>query len=645
MSIKKEVPFNYINATDFHEKLLEWIGDFLYDELPEYDGYDVRDEQIYTAFQVADAICDGKVHLAEAGLGTGKTFAYLLSAIPYARFKKKPVVIACATTALQEQLAGEDGDIQKLSKLLKLDIDARMAKDPRQYICDVRVEENAGDFNEMSDEVNQWLKETTRGERAEIPNMPDALWRKIAWDESLACDSCESRGYCKLVKAREHYRGTQDLIIVDHATFFRDLWTRKERVLNGFSPILPSYSAVIFDEGHKIMLPAAMQAGEYVNREEIQQIVETIEEIQGVRDSFMAAAIAIDKATDTFFGVLNRCVIREGSSNRRSVHITDNLKKAALMCKRTMDQLLMEIQIERELYIESIPENLMQAYEGQMERAIRAFHLFLRNQSKEAMVWVDSNDGSFWVVPRNMNELLEKELFKGDIPVILTSATLSNHGDFEYLKGTLGIKKGSHSSIESPFELENQVVIKTLNHTQELKLDQKVKLLVNLIKENDGATLVLTKSAKEVSQLHDLLANENFPFDVMYENQSERGHLIRMFRENEKSVLIGSNFWEGIDIPGEALTQVIIFSLPFPVLDPLIEELRQEAINQGKNPDETVNYPEMGLKLKQGCGRLIRRQEDHGSIVILEQFKNTPWENIVEGVLPKDVPVEKIVLS
>lgn len=101
MSIRNKEPFNWRNKKDFQVKLVEWIGDVLYDILPER-GYEVRDEQIFTAFQIADAICDTKVHLAEAGLGTGKTFAYLLSAIPYARFTGKPVVIACATTALQE---------------------------------------------------------------------------------------------------------------------------------------------------------------------------------------------------------------------------------------------------------------------------------------------------------------------------------------------------------------------------------------------------------------------------------------------------------------------------------------------------------------------------------------------------------------
>jgi len=117
MCAKRKEPFDYKNKQEFQEKLVEWIGDVLYDLLPEH-GYEIRDEQIFTAFKIADAVCNKNIHLAEAGLGTGKTFAYLLSAIPYARFTGKPVVIACATTALQEQLAGSEGDIRTLSRLL-----------------------------------------------------------------------------------------------------------------------------------------------------------------------------------------------------------------------------------------------------------------------------------------------------------------------------------------------------------------------------------------------------------------------------------------------------------------------------------------------------------------------------------------------
>ncbi|MEG0579802.1 MAG: ATP-dependent DNA helicase, partial [Niameybacter sp.] len=318
MSIKSKTPFDYKNKQEFQSKLVEWVGDVLYDYLPEHE-YEVRDEQIFTAFQIADAMCDKKVHLAEAGLGTGKTFAYLLSAIPYARFTGKPVVIACATTALQEQLAGEGGDILALSKLLELEIDARMAKDPNQYICDVRVEEQIEKLGGLSHEIQAWVNTTTIGARSEIPTISDSEWKKIKWEESMACDICSSRGFCKLVKAREQYRVTKDLLIVDHETFFHDLWTRQERLDNGKSTILPEYSAVIFDEGHKVLLPAMMQAGQQVNQEEMDTMIAELEELQGARDSLVSITDSLESAAYTFFNVLQESIIVDESAERVSI--------------------------------------------------------------------------------------------------------------------------------------------------------------------------------------------------------------------------------------------------------------------------------------------------------------------------------------
>ena len=643
MCAKLKEPFDYNNKEEFQVKLSEWIGDVFYDILPEY-GYEVREEQIYTAFQLADAICNKKVHLAEAGLGTGKTFAYLLSAFAYARHSGKPVVIACATTALQEQLAGPDGDILKLSQLLELEIDARMAKDPHQYICDARVEDTSERSSAMSKEINQWIDKTKMGERSEIPTISDRVWKQIGWNESMSCDTCLNRGFCKLVKAREYYRPTKDLLIVNHALFFDDLWTRDERISDGKLPILPSYSAVIFDEGHKVLLPAVMQAGHQIKQEDIDDIILSLEEIQGARDSLSGVVVALEKASEEFFNNLDRSVIEDERSERLSIQLNDSLQKSAITFRKTLDNLLLEMQIEQELYIDSLATDLIQAYEGQIEIAIRALDRFSRNKSLDIIPWVDERDGSFWVVPRNLNELLEKHLFKKELPVIFTSATLSNEGDFNYFIRTLGLKTPSHSTVGSSFDFENKVVVYL--HQQFNSLEDRytigIEKLVSLLEQNGGRALVLTNSLEEVRKIRTELEKYHLPFNILWEDKGDRGYLVRKFREEETSVLIGANFWEGIDVPGEALTMLIVWELPFPSLDPMIEVQRKEAIEQGLDPATTVDYPEMGLKLKQGCGRLIRTEEDHGSIIILDSVIGAPWEKIVMGALPAESTIQTI---
>lgn len=635
MTERKRVPFEYSNQQDFKAKLGDWVGDVLYDILPE-KGYEVRDEQIYTAFQIADAICDQKVHLAEAGLGTGKTFAYLLSAIPYARFTGKPVVIACATSALQEQLASPTGDIQTLSELLGLKIDARMAKDSRQYICDVRATENIDQLGDMSSEVNQWLQTTTLGERSEIPMVPDHLWRKISWNPYVSCDVCDNRGFCKLIKAREHYCGAADLIIVDHETFFYDLWTRDERIDDGKLPILPNYSAVIFDEGHKILLPAAMQAGQQISKEEMDNIIFELQEIQDARPSLMKHALIMEKASNVFFNYLYRSVVRAESSERLSIRMSDTLMKAAVQFRQALDGVLMELQIEQELYMDTLTPTQIQAFEGQMERAMLALLRFTRN-TDEMIFWVNRRDKSFWVVPRNIGAMLDRYLYKKKIPVIFTSATLSNKGDFEYFARTIGIKNPSKSSIGSSFDMENQVVVRIAKDT-----DNKIETLVSLLNKNGGRALVLAKSLAEVKRIRQSLEGYEFPFEMLYEDKGDRGFLVQQFREDETSVLVGCDLWEGIDVPGDPLTLVVIWQMPFPVMDPLIEDQRKVAKEQGLDPVTTVDFPEMGLKLKQGCGRLIRREDDKGEIVILDCVMGTPWEKVVMGALPEGAKVKML---
>lgn len=635
MVTRLKEPFDYKDGEQFHEKLVDWIGDVLYDILPEY-GYEVRDEQIYTAFQIADALCNKNVHLAEAGLGTGKTFAYLLSAIPYARYCKKPVVVACASTPLQEQLAGEKGDIRTLFQLLGMEIDARMAKDPHQYICSVKANETIGQLGDQSDEVLDWMNQTELGERSEMPTLSDSVWRKIGWDESMPCETCEERGFCRLSKARESYKTTRDLIIVDHETFFHDLWTRKERLEDGKLPILPAYSAVVFDEGHKIVLPAAMQAGDRINQEEIQNMIASLEEIQGARLSLEEITVSLEEASNEFFLNLNQSMISAESSERLSININDQLLKSANTFVRMLNNLLLELQIEQELYMDSLSETLIQAYEGQTEKAISALHRLSKNRGANVISWVDKKDGSLWVVPGNLRELLNRYLFQKGFPVVFTSATLSNQGNFDYFIRTLGLEKPSKSSVGSPFDTANRVNVYLPQSKMKTrgKLSYRMEQLVSLLKKNGGRALVLVNSLKEVETMRKQLEHSQLPFEILWEDKGDRGYLLRKFKEEETSVLIGANFWEGIDVPGDALNLLIVWQLPFPALDPLLEAQRKNAKAQGLEPLTTVDYPEMGLKLKQGCGRLIRAEADRGTIAILDPVIGTQWEEIVMGALP-----------
>ncbi|MHB8917801.1 MAG: ATP-dependent DNA helicase [Desulfocucumaceae bacterium] len=645
-ALRSQVPFAYRSKHHFPAKLTEWVGQVFYDVLPEH-GYEIRDEQIYTAFQLAEAVCKGKVHFAEAGLGTGKTFAYLLTAVAYARFKGKPAIIACASTALQEQLAGPKGDIKKLSRLLGLDIDVRMAKDQRQYICDVKINRFHNSRNEQPGpaltSVLHWAGETDRGERSEMPGVPDRVWAQVAWDESMPCETCSARGFCKLVKAREHYRPALDLIVCDHGIFFYDLWTRDERIADGKLPFLPDYSAVIFDEGHKVLLPAALRAGRQVIREDMDSMISSIEQVQGARTSLISAAFATDKATSRFFKLLYQSAIEDERTDRLTVPISDELLMAADTLRRALDTLHFQLQNEQELHLQSLSYTPLQAYEGRVERASVALDRFCRNRGKGVIVWANRVDQSFWVVPRDLSGMLNKHLFARGIPVVFSSATLSTGGDFSYFASTLGLKEFSSSSVDSSFDYEKQVLVylpkRLPSGDQENWFPKALRRLVSLLRLTKGRALVLTKAPSDVRKIRMGLKDYRLPFEFLWEDSADRGYLVRRFRKEVSSVLVGSGFWEGIDLPGETLTLLVIWQLPFPPQDPLIEARRREVQEQGLDPVTAVDYPEMGLRLKQGCGRLIRTREDRGAIAILEPVLGTPWEQTALEALPAGAKV------
>lgn len=643
---KPEVPFQYHNKDEFPKRLAEWIGHVFYDVLPDH-GYEIREEQIFTAFRLADAVCRQKVHFAEAGLGTGKTFAYLLTAISYARFTGKPVVIACATTALQEQLVGANGDIKTLSRLLDLELDVRMAKDPRQYICDVRVErlvnQPLGQSGRALEKVMRWAEGTKRGERSEMPQISDRVWSQIAWDETESCEVCSARGFCKLVKAREHYRPARDLIVADHGIFFDDLWTRDERIADGKLPLLPAYSAVVIDEGHKVMLPAVMRAGQQVVKEDIDSMLSLLEQIQGARTALVSVTFAMRGATARFFKTLYLATAQDERTERLAVLISDELLEAADTLRRALEVLSRELQYEQELHLESISATQMQAFEARIERTIVALAKFNHNRGQDAIVWVDRVDKSFWVVPRDLSGLLRKHLFAKRLPVVFSSATLSTGGDFSYLTRTLGIDEPSGSSVDSSFDFEKQVLIYLPESfplsDEDTRFPLAVERLAELLKLSGGRALVLTNDPSDVRKLRTALKEHEFPCDFLWEDRAERGYLIQRFREDIPSVLVGSGFWEGIDVPGPSLSLLVIWRLPFPPRDPLIEARRHEAKGEGLNPVTTVDYPEMGLRLKQGCGRLIRKSDDRGVIAILDPVLDMPWERVVRDALPAGAQV------
>nr|PZN71540.1 MAG: ATP-dependent DNA helicase [Bacillota bacterium] len=626
-----KLPFPARNEAEYRRGLNDWLARVFYEVLPEH-GFEVREEQIYTAFRIARALTEGSTLLAEAGPGTGKTFAYLLPAVCHARMHGKPVVVASASGVLKAQLTGPDGDIQTLSRLLNLDIDARVAGNPADYVCELKVE--AGDFwtgeePEGWSDLIRWARRTATGARSEVPDVPDDLWEQISWDPSLSCDTCPRRGHCLMVAARRRHRDAADLVVCDHQLFAQDLLTRNDLLEGGMLPILPSYSAVIFDEGHHFPETWQRAQGWSLSQRRLKRTLERLE-YWHAREQVAWRLEAALAAADGFLRALD--LHTRPGEGKRDVDRTELLLKAASRLDRALDLLQTELVTEEAMSEgqESLAE--LQAHQNRIDEIRTALRLF---RQPESVVWREGDE--LWVVPERPKPLFGGAHLAPGTPVIFSSATLEP----EYQARVLGLGRFDQSRVGVPFDLARQSLVYLppdggAGGAGDAAVDAAVAEAVRVLHATRGRTLILLRSLAEVRRWRKALAAHDLPWPLIFEGDGDRGAQLERFRNEVDSVLVGASFWEGVDVPGEALSCVIIPYLPFPEHDPLIRERRAQAQAAGQDPFRAVDLPEMLIKLKQGIGRLIRTTRDRGVIALLDRsFVGSDFEEAVEAACPE----------
>ena len=607
------LPFRYDTPADYARELSAWIGWAFYEALPAA-GYQVREEQAYFAFRVAAGLAAGRPLLAEAGSGTGKTFAYLLPAICHARLRGKPVVVATATPALQSQLAGAGGDIATLSRLLDLDVDARVARRPQDVVCDIRVERSAARGHRAAGRTRllRWAEGSREGARAEFPEAPDALWRQVAWDSSCRCDLCPRRGYCRLMRGRADARAAQDILVVSHDLFFQDTFSR-DRLPPGRLPVLPPFSAVIFDEGHRVAAEAQRAAGFHLTVDALQQAIDGCEG-QGVRLRLLRLAETARRATRGFAAHLSAARAPDDAGERRvAVARLPELLESAAHLERVLAHLQDEMTIEEGLHEETAYADRLAILHHRFDEARAA----LRGLAAEDQIPFCEAD-AFWVVPRDLGPLWRRHLPAG-VPLVFSSATLSAAGAFTYSQAVLGLERPLTAAVEVPFRLATQMLCylpTDLPHPEAPDFWPRVaRRIGDLLQRTRGRALILLPDTASQGRLRTELATE---YPLRWEGDAGPEALLAAFARDRDSCLAGHSFWEGIDVPGETLSAVIIPLLPLPGHDPLVEARRAAARAGGGDPFAQVDVPEMTLRLKQGVGRLIRTETDRGVVAILQ---------------------------
>jgi ATP-dependent DNA helicase DinG len=633
--MRGKIPFALSREQSFYEGLGDWIGDVFYDILPE-QGFELRDEQIYMAFQVLKAYQEKKVMFAEAGVGTGKTLVYLLYALAYARYTGKPAIIACADETLIEQIVKKEGDIKKIEQALNLEVDVRLAKSREQYLCLQKLEGEMLEEDKFMDVFNtlpefvhgksSMTKYHRYGDRKEYSQLTDKEWERVGWDNLQDCMSCSQRHRCGQTLNRDHYREAADLIVCSHDFYMEHIWTKESRVREGQLPLLPQASSVIFDEGHLLEFASQKALTYRIKKETLESLLEKMT-ASDMRENTVYLIEDIITQNDKWFEVLNQASHNDNDAFRLHVEKTDLVKSEGRKLISLIDKLTEELVFESEMYV--MDEYLLKVIEEYLEQILYSLKLFL--EENKGINWLENSNGSqtLVIMPRLVEEILRQKVFNQKIPFIFSSATLSNNKDFSYLAKSLGIDEYESFSVESPFDYEEKMRISIPQFSSE-QPDGKLLYTLEKIKENEGKTLVLFSSKGELETFKGYLEDKKLVYPIYFEGDEEISLTVERFQNEVDSVLCSYHLWEGLDIPGESLSQVLIYSLPFPPKDPVFDAKR----NHSADPFEEVDLPYMLLRLKQGIGRLIRTSDDEGEVSIMINESEKPMLSQIKDALP-----------
>ncbi|QFF98744.1 ATP-dependent DNA helicase [Psychrobacillus glaciei] len=631
--MKKALPFQLSKDRSFFESLGDWMGDVLYDELPE-KGFECRDEQIFMAYQIEKALKERNVLFAEAGVGTGKTIAYLLPAISYARYTGKPALIACADETLIEQLVKEAGDIFKLQNYLDITIDVRLAKSRNQYLCLKRLEDAQKDLDneyfleEIEDLIPDFVYGHSSlqqiypyGERSQFPGVSDEDWQKVNYHPTQQCMVCDVRNRCGQTIHRQNYRESSDLIICSHEFLMEHIWTKESRIREGQLPLLPEVSMTVLDEGHLLEFAAQKALTYEIQSETLVRLLERIM-VDGIREKTLYLMEQLQETHDEIFGLIRKSSITQ-DTERMTIEKSDLLIQTCKKAIRITNDLLEEFVFESELF--TIPEYELRMVEEFLEQY--SFSLRLFTEKGDGVEWLEIIDGheTLIIMPRLVTDILNEKLFTSKMPIIFSSATLSIQKDFTYISDSLGVEKFQSFSVASPFDYDEVMKIYVKKIEQENKTTYVHKLL-----EEKQQTLILFKSKAAMDQFRLSTSKKS---DIVFEGERELSTIVKEFQNGDFATLCSYHLWEGLDLPEKALTRVIIFDLPFPPVDPLFDAKRTFS----NDPFEEVDLPFMLLRLQQGIGRLIRTSNDYGEIHILLNAEEAETEKRFVNILPTSI--------
>lgn len=592
------------------------------DQVP---GYELREQQVEMALVVERALRRGDHLLAEAGTGTGKSFAYLVPLALSLADGEDRAVVSTATIALQEQLIKKD--IPFLERVLGLDFRAQLAKGKGNYLCLLRLEEEPRQmalFEEQEDllHLRRWAQQTRTGDRSELDFEPGEWWHRLCPDEACTGRKCLYYRDCFFFKARQRLKDAR-IIVCNHTLFFIDLSLKWSS--NGNAGLLPDYRAVVFDEAQHVEDTARRAMGLEVSSLSLPSILFQLRRREGCNLEAVQMALALN---DDFFAKV-AAANPGGSSGLLPddpglVSRGEELVAAAEQVAVSFSPDLVGDREEALLNcVKNFSRDLRKILTGNDPNRV---YWFEKTQTKRRLLV------NLYSTPIDVSGELASLLFGSDTisSVIMTSATLSVGGDFSYLKAAVGCPAAEQVVVASPYDYRQNCLLylpDDLPDPREPDFHTRVAPVIQeILQQSRGRALVLFTSYKGMNETYQVL-KANQPWTILRQGERPKQQLLELFREDLHSVLLATaSFWEGIDVQGESLSCVIMVKLPFAVPDDPITRARYRVLEQaGGNPFLSFSLPEAVIRLKQGFGRLIRSRSDRGVVAILDPRIRTKW--------------------
>ncbi|MFS0754434.1 ATP-dependent DNA helicase [Noviherbaspirillum sp. 1P10PC] len=578
---------------------------------------------------IADAIAGQKTLIAEAGTGTGKTFAYLVPALLWGG----KTVISTGTKNLQDQLYLRD--IPTVRKALNAPVSVALLKGRANYLCHFHLERTLqnGRLTSREDvgflrEISRFIKTTSTGDKAELSKVPEnaSVWNLVTSTRDTCMGSeCQYYNDCFVMKARKEAQQA-DVVVVNHHLFFADVALKD----TGVAELLPSANTIIFDEAHQLPETATLFFGETVSTS---QIIELCRDV---------LAEGLSHARDGADWSQLSGAVERAARDLRLTFPQDSVKLAAhqIAPSSPFFPALEAVQDELAAMIEVLEDQAQRA-ETLEQCRVRAVELAARlgawtaggeqaASDPDKVLWVEAYASSLQLhqTPLSIAPIFSKQREGPPRSWIFASATLAVKNDFNHYTAQMGMMNESARTWPSPFDYGNQGLLYVPNDMPQANApnytDAVIDAALPVIEAAGGRAFLLCTTIRAVNRAAERLREEfeqrGLPFPLMVQGESGRTELLDRFRAAGNAVLIGSqSFWEGVDVRGEALSVVIIDKLPFaPPDDPVLAARIAALEKKGLNGFVHHQLPSAIINLKQGAGRLIRDETDRGVLMICD---------------------------